>query len=814
MDFNARYIAARRAAIEKDYMDLNPEQRRAVMATEGPLLILAGAGSGKTTVLIHRVANLLTYGCGADTDEVPESATEDDLAFLENYPDSPSPNDRARARKLCAVRPAEPWSIVAITFTNKAANELRERLEKRLGTARAEGIWAFTFHSACVRILRRDIEKIGFSSNFTIYDSQDSQRVIKDIVKEMGMSDREFPARMVLSAISRSKDDMVLPEEYAEQWGQSGDWQKERIAKIYKEYVKRLRDANALDFDDIILHTVTLLRDYKDVREYYQNKFKYVLIDEYQDTNHLQYLLASYLAGGRKNICVVGDDDQSIYRFRGANIENILNFEKQYKNARTIRLEQNYRSTQNILDAANAVIRNNTGRKGKELWTGNGGGEKITVMSLFNEAEEANYVVKQIMNGGGKLGDSAVLYRINALSQQLERAFRANGIKPRVVGGQAFFERAEVKDMLAYLCVIDNPADDLRLRRIINSPPRGIGAKTIDNIQDIASREDVPMFQTILNAAEYPELSKAEARLADFAVMIVALQGKVEVLPLDEFYDEVCADTGYIKMLEEKGDIESRSRAENVRELRSSIMGYMQNHPEAQSLSEFLSEIALFTDLDELNESDDMPTLMTIHAAKGLEFPNVYIVGMEDGIFPGMQALTNQEDLEEERRLCYVAMTRAKKNLTMTCSTQRMLFGRTTSNRPSCFLSEIPEINCERLGAKRPASVRAEYDEEEVFTENRFADSGLSERGANRGAERAFKPRTPHFSRGATASGSRFAGLSLSRGDMVEHTAFGRGMVVSVQNVGNDALIEIAFDRVGTKRLMRNAASEYMTKIQ
>jgi DNA helicase-2/ATP-dependent DNA helicase PcrA len=408
-----------------------------------------------------------------------------------------------------------------------------------------------------------------------------------------------------------------------------------------------------------------------------------------------------------------------------------------------------------------------------------------------------------------------VLYRINALSQQLERAFRANGIKPRVVGGQAFFERAEVKDMLAYLCVIDNPADDLRLRRIINSPPRGIGAKTIDNIQSLASREDVPMFQIILNASEYPELSKAEARLAEFAVMIVGLQGKAEVLPLDGFYDEVCSDTGYIKMLEEKSDIESRSRAENVRELRSSVMGYMQNHPEAQSLSEFLSEIALFTDLDELNESDDMPTLMTVHAAKGLEFQNVYIVGMEDGIFPGMQALTNNDDLEEERRLCYVAMTRAKKRLTITCASQRMLFGRTTSNMPSCFLSEIPEENCVRLGQTRPRPAAAEYEEyPDVSTENRFGRSSGGERRERREPRgRAAAPRGARVLGGAAAGRSGAAAISLSRGDMVEHTAFGRGMVISVQNVGNDALLEIAFDGVGTKRLMRNTASEYLAKI-
>ena len=486
-----RFCKARRAAIELDFQNLNPEQRRAVLATEGPLLLLAGAGSGKTTVLIHRIANLMKYGRGSDSDEVPDWVTEDDLAFLEGYAASrerPAPEDKEQER-LCRLDPAVPWSIIAITFTNKAAGELKERLERMLGPE-ANDIWASTFHSACVRILRRDIERLGFRSGFTIYDTADSERVVKDILKDFGLDDKTFPPKSVLGYISRAKDAMKLGADYLRECEKSGDFRLVKIAKIYVEYERRLREANALDFDDIILHTVRLLQQFDDVREYYQKKFRYVLIDEYQDTNHLQYQLASALAGGYENICVVGDDDQSIYRFRGATIENILSFEQQYKGARVIRLEQNYRSTKNILEASNAVIRNNQGRKGKELWTEQDAGDKVMCYTAMNEHDEAQYVAAQILTGfsGGRAWkDHAVLYRMNAQSNQLEQAFKRNGIPYRIIGGIRFFDRAEVKDMLAYLCVVNNPNDDLRLGRIINNPPRGIGATTVERAQAIAA---------------------------------------------------------------------------------------------------------------------------------------------------------------------------------------------------------------------------------------------------------------------------------------------------------------------------------------
>ena len=630
-DFEQRYIAARKAVIARDLRRLNPMQRQAAMTTEGPLLLLAGAGSGKTTVLIQRVYNLLTYGRGSDTDEVPGWATEEDLRFLETLPDQPDEEQYRRAVRLCAVDVPKPWEIIAITFTNKAAGELKERLSVRLGPA-AEDVWASTFHSACVRILRRDIDRIGFGKDFTIYDTDDSKRVVRDILKEMNLDEKAFQPRAVLSVISASKDRYESPEDFARAHSNEADWKMARIAKVYAAYAKKLRAANALDFDDIIYHTVTLLRQERSVLEYYQRKFRYVLVDEYQDTNHLQYLLTSLLAGGYKNLCVVGDDDQSIYRFRGANIENILSFEKQYKSARTIRLEQNYRSTQNILDAANAVIQNNTGRKGKTLWTDNGAGEAVTVKTTFNESDEANYVAGDILTGlnrGRKFSDCVVLYRMNAQSNALEYAMKRNGIPYKVVGGMKFFDRAEVKDMLSYLCVLNNPLDDLRLRRIINVPARGIGNTTLDKVALLAESQGASLYEIIRNADLFPELKSAASKLLKFADLIDGLRRAGGELALPEFYDAVCDQTGYIRALEEKNDLESRGRIENVQELKSNILGFLERDPEDATLSGFLNEIALYTDLDGVEAGEESVTLMTIHAAKGLEFPWVYVVGME-----------------------------------------------------------------------------------------------------------------------------------------------------------------------------------------
>ena len=818
-ELELRFCKARRAAIELDYQNLNPEQRRAVLATEGPLLLLAGAGSGKTTVLIHRIANLMKYGRGSDADDVPEWVTEDDLAFLEDYIKDPAPEKKERQERLCKLDSAVPWSIIAITFTNKAAGELKERLERMLGPE-ANDIWASTFHSACVRILRRDIDRLGYNKSFTIYDSADSERVVKDIIKDFNLDDKAFPAKSILGYISRAKDAMKSGADYVQECDKAGDFRLQKIAKVYAEYERRLREASALDFDDIILLTVRLLQGFEDVREYYQRKFRYVLIDEYQDTNNLQYLLASTLAGRYENICVVGDDDQSIYRFRGATIENILSFEQQYKGSRVIRLEQNYRSTRNILEASNAVIKNNQGRKGKELWTRHDEGDKVNCYTAMNEHDEAQFVSAQILSGysaGRKWKDHAILYRMNAQSNQIETAFKRNGIPYRIIGGIRFFDRAEVKDMLAYLCVVNNPGDDLRLQRIINNPPRGIGATTIERAQNIAAQEGRSLWEVVRRARAYPELQKSAAKLAAFTDMVEELRRLSGELELPAFYEELVQRTGYAVMLEQKNTVEDRTRLENVQELLTSINGYLEN-AEEPSLSGFLDEIALYTDLDNHDPNEDCVVMMTMHSAKGLEFPVVFVVGVEEGIFPGIRAIGEMEEMEEERRLCYVAMTRAKEKLYMTCAAQRMLFGRTSANRPSRFVGEIPETFVEKSGR----NFLSENDGEgqrvlPTAAERRKAAAIFQgDRGSSVGSS------TTHgYAAGAKPTASRPTGgpgkvggalPSFQKGDMVTHKAFGRGMVTALTPMGGDALVEIAFDNVGTKRLMLKSAAAHMEK--
>ena len=813
-DFTQRYLAARRSVIAGDLRRLNPMQRQAAMTTEGPLLLLAGAGSGKTTVLIQRVYNLLTYGRGSDSSFVPGDATEDDLDFLERFPEQPTPQEADRARRLCAVDVPRPWEIIAITFTNKAAGELKDRLAARLGP-QANDIWASTFHSACVRILRRDIDRLGFQKDFTIYDTDDSRRVVKDLLKELNLDDKTFPPKNVLSVISAAKDQYQSPEDFSKKHSAESDWRLSRIAKIYAAYQKKLASANALDFDDIIYHTVTLLRQEPEVLDYYQQKFRYVLVDEYQDTNHLQYLLTSLLAGGRKNLCVVGDDDQSIYRFRGANIENILNFERQYENARVIRLEQNYRSTQNILDAANAVIGHNTGRKGKTLWTENGGGEKVSVRTTLSEGDEAAFVVGDILSAvgrGARFRDAAVLYRMNAQSNALEYAMKRSGVPYKMVGGMKFFDRAEVKDMLAYLCVLNNPLDDLRLRRIVNTPARGIGATTMDHVADLAAAQGASLYEIIRNADLFPELKSAAKKLLQFADLIDGLRKAGGTLALPEFYDAVCQQTGYTQALKDKNDMESRGRLENVQELKSNILGFLDRQPEDATLSGFLNEIALYTDLDALEKSDDCVTMMTIHAAKGLEFPLVYVVGLEEGIFPGSSAQFEEEELEEERRLCYVAMTRAKERLTLTHARQRMLYGKTASNRLSRFLEEIPQGNLEWEGKDlQPGGSFGGYG---AYGSGGYG-GGSPGGAAQRPAPSYARPARPAYqeARRTAVSQAPAPSVTLAKGDRIEHGAFGRGTVLSVQPMGGDALVQVDFEGAGQKKLMLKAAAKHLKKL-
>ena len=796
----SRFIAARRKYITSQFSHLNDMQKEAVLTTDGPLLLLAGAGSGKTTVLINRIANLIRFGRASDSCDIPDIITAEDVDFLENLPAMPTDYERSRADWLCALDPAAPWSVIAITFTNKAANELKDRLETMLGE-QARDIWAMTFHSACCRILRRDIERLGYTRSFTIYDSSDSERVMKDILKDMGLDDRTFPPKYVLGIISREKDKMVSPEDLLEQAENLGDMRILPVARAYKRYQTTLKENNALDFDDIILLTVRLLQENEDVRTYYQRKFRYVLVDEYQDTNHLQYLLTSLLAGGYENVCVVGDDDQSIYRFRGATIANILDFEKQYRGAKVIRLEQNYRSTQVILNAANAVIAHNLGRKGKRLWTANDPGQLITVYEASDESVEASYVANQIIkiSKGKGFQDFAILYRTNAQSNALEYAMKRSGIPYRIIGGTRFFDRAEIKDMLAYLCVINNRADDLRLKRIINTPARGLGTKALETAERLAQAEGKPLYKIVSDPYSYAPLEKPAGKFMQFTALIEGLAELLENgMNLSDFYDEVMAQTGYVDMLQAKDTEENRGRLENIRELKSSIHSYEENAREngiVPSLAGFLEEIALYTDIEQYNDGDDAVVMMTMHSSKGLEFKNVFLVGFEEGLFPGMRSIGDHEEMEEERRLCYVAITRAKENLTICHARQRMLFGRTSAAMPSRFLKEIPQS--------------------EIIEKGSTVASHNSSVGYNTGfgswSAPKTQPRTEFSSKPATTSNTPI--LELNKGDMVQHTAFGKGMVLSVIKMGGDALLEIAFDKLGTKKLMAKTASLHMKKL-
>ena len=790
-ELHSRFIAARRAYIEDRFQHLDPMQRSAVLTTQGPLLLLAGAGSGKTTVLIDRIANLIRFGSGSDTDFVAPYVTQEDVSFLEGLTRPLDEADRLRADRLCAVDPAAPWSILAITFTNKAANELKERLGNILGSD-GDGVWAMTFHAACCRILRRDIERLGYTSHFTIYDTNDSERLMKDVLKEMDLDEKTFPPKYVLGAISRRKDSYTTPEAMLEQAEEVNDIKSIHIARAYQTYQKRLKDNNALDFDDIIFLTVKLLQEHQDILAYYQNKFKYVLVDEYQDTNHMQYLLTSLLAGGYRNICVVGDEDQSIYRFRGATIENILDFEKQYPDCRTIRLEQNYRSTQSILDAANAVIAHNLARKGKRLWTSNGVGDPITVYEAADQDGEANFVAGQILAHARKegFGSCAVLYRTNAQSNALEYAMKRNGIPYRMIGGTKFFERLEIRDMLGYLSVINDRSDDMRLKRIVNQPPRGLGAKTMETVERLALAEGVGLYRVISDPYSYGPLEKSAVKLMKFTVLIEELAQLLEDgMPLPEFYDQVMTRTGYVDMLESKPTEENLGRLENIRELRSNIQAYVDNN-EDPTLAGFLEEIALYTDLEQYQEGEEAIVMMTMHSAKGLEFPHVFLVGFEDGLFPGMRAIGDTEEMEEERRLCYVAITRAKKTLSISYARQRLLYGRTSATMASRFLREIPEDHVVRKGGYHPPQT----SRQPVFTGQQ-----MPTRSPLRALERPAAARNTY--------------LELNKGDMVEHSGFGRGMVLSVIRMGGDALLEIAFDNIGTKKLMAKTASAYMKKL-
>ena len=692
IDLRQEFCALRDTYIEKQFGRLNAMQREAVFATNGPLLILAGAGSGKTTVLVNRIANLIRFGAAHGSQWVPREVTEDDvkalrMAIMTNT-DAPFWLDGMLRKD--AVR---SWNVMAITFTNKAAGELKERLRNMLGGEEGDEVFASTFHSACVRILRRWAEEIGYPRSFTIYDTDDSQRVMKAVYKELSIDDKFFPIKSAINQMSRWKDQLVSPQEALKT--PARDTKGALAAKIYAAYEKKLKDAGAFDFDDLIYQTVQLLADHQEVREFYQNKYRYLLVDEYQDTSVAQFRLVSLLTGPERNICVVGDDDQSIYRFRGATIENILNFERYYPGTKTIRLEQNYRSTSNILNAANCVIQHNTERKGKTLWTDNGEGDKVQVYTAENEQDEASHiaeVIGQHLKEGGHLADHAVLYRMNAQSAPIENYFTRAGIPHKIVGGQRFNDRKEVKDIHSYMSIVANPRDDVRLRRIINEPARKIGNTTIEVVADLAAQEGVGMLEIISHADQYAKLSRAIMPLLKFWQIYQNLQDSLETKPLDQFAADVIEITGYRAMLEAdaaKGHEDAADRLQNLGQLVNNVKNYCDQHGEDATLEGYLEDIALISDIDSYNESADQVVLMTIHSAKGLEFPYVFLIGMEEGVFPSEMSRYSEADLEEERRLAYVGITRAKKELYISNSVTRMLYGRTQRNEPSRFLREI-----------------------------------------------------------------------------------------------------------------------------
>lgn len=740
-------------------MALNEMQQLAVDTTEGPLLILAGAGSGKTTVLVNRVEHIISSHL------------------------------------------ATPWQVLAITFTNKAAGELRERLVSAIGEE-ANDIWAYTFHSCCSRILRRFGEKIGYTNHFTIYDTDDSRRVMKQCQKQLGIEDKLINHKSILAEISRAKDSLISPEEY-KQTAQN-DFRKSKIAECYELYQAQLKKSDAMDFDDIIFNTVKLLKENEDVRNIYQTQFKYVMVDEYQDTNHAQYVLTSLLADKYKNICVVGDDDQSIYRFRGATIENILSFENHYKGAKVIRLEENYRSTQNILDGANAVISHNKNRKGKTLFTRSGSGDKIVYKTVMSESEESQYIIDEIVknvNNGMKYSDHAILYRMNAQSRNLEVMLTKSGISHRIIGGHRFFDRKEIKDIVSYLAVINNPSDNVRLQRIINVPKRAIGDTMFANVLEIGAGLGMSAFEVCERADEFQKTSRSASKLMNFTKMIRDFQECIENgMGLNDLLQEVLDVTKYLDYLQEEPET-YEDRVNNIKELSSMFIKYEEEREDA-NLSEFLEDVALISDIDSYNEDEDAVVLMTLHSAKGLEFPVVFIPGMEEGIFPGNQSMFSEEDLEEERRLAYVGITRAKKKLYLISSQQRMLYGQTSRNMPSRFLREIPSsvIDDQSVVARRSTG----------FTTPRTAYANASRNELGHSSHNKIGSYTQSSSSahkfGQAGNAAQKNNIDFKVGDTVCHKSFGTGTVLTVTPMGGDMLLEVAFDKAGTKKMMANYA--------
>lgn len=790
-------LALRRAVLEKDFARMNDRQKQAVFTVNGPLLILAGAGSGKTTVLINRIANILRYGDAYNSTYLRDDLDENDIAACKAYIENGTPLTTETQEHL-SVSACAPWRIMAITFTNKAAGELKDRLCAMLGET-ANDIWASTFHSTCARILRRDGERIGYSSHFTVYDTDDQRRLMKNILKELDISEKNITPKSILNEISRAKDSLISPAEYALTVGD--DFRLKIISRAYTTYQKRLEDADAMDFDDLINKVVELFKKCPDILEYYQNRFRYLMVDEYQDTNHAQYTFVRMLAEKSGNLCVVGDDDQSIYKFRGATIENILSFENTFQNATVIRLEQNYRSTQNILDAANAVIEHNTERKGKTLWTQNGTGAMIHLHTAENETDEAERITKIILDGvaaGRKFSDYAVLYRMNSQSLTFERNFAKSGVPHRIIGGTRFYERREIREMIAYLSVINNPSDEMRLRRIINTPKRSIGDRSVEVAAQIGQQTGETLFEVVSHAKDYPALSRAANKMTLFAAQ---MQGLIELsndeeVTLGELYDELVERIDYLNFLKTDDPESAEDRAANVQELASNLRRFEEENPEG-TLSDFLEEVSLITDIDNYDNNADSVVLMTVHSAKGLEFPVVFLPGMEENIFPGMASVYVPSEVEEERRLAYVAITRAKEELYIFHAESRMIFGMTNRNRVSRFVEEIPETLVEHTRSRdysaRPVSMPS-FGGAKPFGEAPKTKS-VAEAGGF-----TPKPRVKPAPAG-----------TYRVGDTVLHKAFGTGLIVSATPMANDTLLEVAFDKVGTKKLFANFAR--LTKV-
>jgi DNA helicase-2/ATP-dependent DNA helicase PcrA len=778
MELNERFIKIKRKLFSAYYDKLNKMQREAVFTVNGPLLVLAGAGSGKTTVLVNRIAHMLNFGDAYYTDNIPSGIDENTVAVFEQIYENINNIPKEDLKNLLlnfSYDAPKPWEILSITFTNKAAGEMKERLLSILGES-ALDIWAGTFHSVCVKMLRINIDRIGYEKTFSIYDTDDSKKIISNIIKELNLDDEMFVPKTVLSIISRYKNKLIFPD--SENLVESNDFKEKTIAEIYKRYQNSLKSANAVDFDDIICLTIKLLKECPDILEKYRSRFRYILVDEYQDTNGAQLELMRLLCGKYKNIMVVGDDDQSIYKFRGAVIQNILSFDSHFKNAKVVYLEQNYRSTKTILNAANAVISHNEGRKGKVLWTEVDDGEKIDYIKLDNQDMEARYIVDRINDyvkkGSYKYGDFAVLYRINAQSNNLETAFAKAGIPHRLLGGTRFYDRKEIKDIVAYLAVVSNPNDTVKLERIVNVPKRGIGDGTLSAVKLLAHAEGKSVFEIMETADNYTALKKSSSKLIKFAELIASLRKIAESDLLPELIKHTVYDSGYYEMLSNSVENE-RDRIDNINELISNAMKFIEDNPEG-TLEQFLEDVALVADVDSYEENADAVVLMTIHSAKGLEFPVVFLPGMEEFIIPSAQSSNSQEDLEEERRLAYVAITRAKKKLIVTNAASRLMFGRTSMNQTSRFVREIPPLLINDINSQ-------------IANMNKVAELQYNNNTGNIS--------TSNFKKTENVNHAEF-----KVGESVIHPTFGQGVIIQKKEMSSDTLYEIAFDSVGTKKIM------------